>query len=150
MTLPTRIETLLGPLFVAIFAIALSLPCLCASAEASQRSAQRAEASCACAHGDTSGDAEEKGCCCGCDMAEQAPDAPVVADTQGAITASDLRPQLAGAPLLVELPEHGQPALLLAANPPFINISPPGRSAPWSAHAASAAPTYLRVLTLRL
>ncbi|TXD37858.1 hypothetical protein FRC98_09275 [Lujinxingia vulgaris] len=151
MNLSIRIETLLGPLFMAIFAIALSVPCLCASAQASVVSVQTSPGACSCSHGEGSDDSEDKECCCGCDMAEEAPQAPVVADTSGAVTTGELRPQLLAAPLLVELPAPGMPEGILLAQSAAHDPSPPWRSPPPGVeHATDAAPTYLRVQTLRL
>ncbi|TXD32371.1 hypothetical protein FRC96_17850 [Lujinxingia vulgaris] len=151
MNLPIRIETLLGPLFMAIFAIALSVPCLCASAQASMVSVQTTPGACSCSHGEGSDDSEDKGCCCGCDMAEEAPRAPVVADTSGMVASAELLPERLAAPLLVELPAPGMPAGIELAQASLHDPSPPWRSPPpGDERALSAAPTYLRVQTLRL
>ncbi|RDV39015.1 hypothetical protein DV096_00120 [Bradymonadaceae bacterium TMQ3] len=157
MNLPIRIETLLGPLFVAIFALALSVPCLCASAQASMVQASTVQArttdgACSCAHGEGSDDSNhDEGCCCNCDVAEEAPRAPVVADTAGMVATGELLPDRLAAPLLVELPAHGMPEGIELAQAIVDAPSPPWHSRCLDEECAlSAAPTYLRVQTLRL
>ncbi|RAL23790.1 hypothetical protein DL240_06450 [Lujinxingia litoralis] len=151
MPLNLRIETLIGPLLVAIFTIALGVPCLCAPAEASEpvsSEAEHAETSCDCSHGDEP--EEEQSCCCGCDAVDSAPDVPLTAENSAAMAAGDLRLERTGTPLVLELPEPGHLAAAGVSPGPVFASAGLDRAPPHGSLPEHPQPTYLRVQTLRI